>query len=147
MAYKRKRIKTGDESYKTITTTTDGGKRTTYSHKSGNITRSTSISTKKPGIRRTTTFNPNNGGWITRKSYTTKTGSYKSKVPVGGLGVIATIPIVIALLVMGVFPSTIPYVLGLGLIVAVAVFVFTYIAYILLSVAIIGLIALIIMFT
>lgn len=144
MAYKRKRIKTGDESYKTINTTTDGGKRTTYSHKSGNITRSTSISTKKPGIRRTTTFNPNNGGWITRKSYTritrksytTKTGSY-----------IATIPIFIALLVMGVFPSTIPYVLGLGLTVAVAVFVFTYIAYILLSVAIIGLIALIIMFT
>jgi len=147
MAYKRKRIKTGDESYKTITTTTDGGKRTTYTHKSGNFARSTSISTRKPGVRRTTTFNPNNGGWITRKSYTSKPGSSRVKASSGGLGAITIIPIIVAILMVVIATSTIPYVIALGLIVAVAVFIFNYIAFILLAVVIVGLIAVTNMFT
>ena len=73
---KRVRTKTGSETYTTKTYSSDGSVRTTHTYKGkGQPTRSTSFSSKREGMRVTTTHNSD--GWSDRQSYTT--GSKKSR--------------------------------------------------------------------
>jgi len=134
MAYKRKRKKTGDESYTTITTTDNGSKRVTHTHKSGQTTRSTSFSNKGSGVRRTTTYNPGNGGWINRKSYTNKPKTVRKsrsrKSADAGLGGIIILFGAFCLLLMYLFPSLIPFILLSVLVIAVIAVILNYLVFI-----------------
>lgn len=75
--YKRKRIKTGSETYTTITTTVGGGKRIGYTHKSRGTTRTKSGNLNKLGTRLITTYN--SGGWLKRDVFSFNKNSKGSK--------------------------------------------------------------------
>jgi hypothetical protein len=81
MAFKSTRKKTGTNSYETVThNQKTGGIRRTRTVKLPGITRSTSISTKKPGTRITTSRKVADG-YTQRTSYSTvkKPKGYKTK--------------------------------------------------------------------